>query len=95
MEHIFYEFPVFIISDKKNKIFNDETGEYLAIKSASMIFVGDIINYFNHPAAAELLKEFNTLKFIVSRREFTWEAKISDVSNFPHTPDLFLEPYSN
>ena len=93
MEHTFYEFPIYIISKEGNDILNWEVdgGQYLAVQSASMMVVGDIVSYKNHPAADELFSAFGTLNFIVIRREVRWTKDISDC--FPYTPTLYLKPY--
>lgn len=92
---LFYEFPVYILSEDGNDLLNwdDDGGQNLAVVSLSMVFVGDMINYSAHPASKELQKVFNTQKFIVTHRELRWVEDIKE--EFPYTPTLYLKPFYN
>lgn len=75
-------------------LFWKNKGFVLDIECNSELLVGDFINYSNHSENENLIKDFNTNKFIVLKREMIFDENISDPVenyNFLH---LFIKPNS-
>ena len=60
------------------------------METTANLIVGDIINFRNEKCNEDLIKDFNTNKFIVKQREFICD---SDLENIGGVFNLYVKPF--